>query len=186
MYSLTWLPKVLIDAGLHVVEVTGWQTRGHGDMSTIKGVLCHHTACSDLTHDHPSLGVVTKGRPDLTGPLAQLLLTRDGTYYIIAAGKAYHAGRGLWQGVSNGNSHFIGIEAENNGTTEIWKPEEMVAYHKGVAAILSHIKALPIMAAGHKEYALPKGRKIDPHFDMVEFRKEVGKIMEGDSVDKKE
>jgi hypothetical protein len=39
-------------------------------------------------------------RPDLSGPLAQLCLGRDGAFYIIAAGRAYHAGAGNWQGVS--------------------------------------------------------------------------------------
>ncbi|WLA68065.1 hypothetical protein [Bradyrhizobium diazoefficiens] len=31
-YSLTWLPGVLHDARLEVLEQPGWQTRGHGDM----------------------------------------------------------------------------------------------------------------------------------------------------------
>jgi hypothetical protein len=39
-YSLTWLPEVLRDAGLEVLEVAGWQTRGHGDMGKVQGVLC--------------------------------------------------------------------------------------------------------------------------------------------------
>ena len=35
------------------------------------------------------------------------------------------------------------------------------------------------MCAGHKEYALPHGRKDDPNFDMVMFRKDVAKLMLG-------
>ena len=33
------------------------------------------------------------------------------------------------------------------------------------------------MAAGHKEYCRPVGRKDDPSFDMVAFRVDVAKIM---------
>jgi peptidoglycan hydrolase-like protein with peptidoglycan-binding domain len=59
----------------------------------------------------PSLRVLIEGRSNLPGPLAQLGLGRDGTCYVIAAGRCNHAGAGLWQGVSTGNSSFIGTEA---------------------------------------------------------------------------
>ena len=55
----------------------------------------------------------------------------------------------------------------------------MDAYRRGVAAILKHIRAKPIMCCGHREYALPVGRKPDPTFNMNVFRREVGNIMEG-------
>jgi murein L,D-transpeptidase YcbB/YkuD len=55
----------------------------------------------------------------------------------------------------------------------------MDAYHRGVAAILSKIGAPALMCAGHKEYALPKGRKPDPSFDMNEFRRQVEAFMSG-------
>ena len=32
-FSLTWLPTVLLDAGLRVAEQPGWQTRGRGDVA---------------------------------------------------------------------------------------------------------------------------------------------------------
>lgn len=177
-YSLTWLPKVLRDAGLTVIEQPGWQTRGHGDVGEIVGVICHHTA-GGKKGNMGSLGVITNGRPGLSGPLAQLGLGRDGTYYMVAAGKASHAGRGEWEGYSNGNSQFIGIEAENTGldNDSPWPKVQMDAYAQGVAAILDYLEADSIMCAGHKEYALPKGRKPDPDFDMVEFRKQVAELM---------
>src|SRR5262249_61505910 len=112
--SLTWLPQVLLKAGLKVGEQPGWQERGRGDIGPVKGVMCHHTA-GPPTGIMPSLGIVTNGRPDLPGPLAQLCLGRDGTYFVVAAGRANHAGVGNWQGLSRGNSSFIGIEAENTG-----------------------------------------------------------------------
>ncbi len=170
IYSLTWLPDVLRAAGLTVVEEPDWRTRGHGDVGTIQGVLCHHTA-GPLTGNAPSLGVVINGRPDLAGPLSQLVLGRDGTFFIVAAGEAWHAGIGRWQGITAGNTHMIGIEAENTGLpNDPWPAVQMDAYRRGVAAILKHIHAASIMCAGHKEFALPKGRKSDPSFDMDKFR----------------
>src|SRR5689334_16619199 len=113
-YSLTWLPDVLAVAGQHVVLESNWETRGHGDMADVKGVLCHHTA-GPKSGDAPSLPTVIAGRPDLAGPLAQLFLSRSGTWHVVAAGKAWHAGRGSWNGIIDGNAHLIGIEAENTG-----------------------------------------------------------------------
>jgi hypothetical protein len=181
MYSLLWLPQVLRDAGLEVLEHSGWQNRGHGDMAAVQGILCHHT-CGPLHGDLPDVNVLVEGRPDLGGPLCNLGLGRSGKFYMIAAGKGWHAGRGNWQGVTDGNAHLIGIEAENTGETkgpraERWPDVQMKAYQRGCAAILAHVKAKPIMAAGHKEFALPKGRKDDPSFDMAAFRIEVATLM---------
>lgn len=178
-FSLTWLPQVLLDAGLKVAKQPGWETRGHGDVASIKGVICHHTAGAK-TGNMPSLGVVTNGRPGLEGPLAQLCLGRDGTYFIVAAGRCFHAGRGDWQGFSTGNSSFIGIEAENTGLpADPWPAIQVEAYRRGAAAILKKIRANAIMCCGHKEYALPSGRKSDPTFDMGDFRQRVSAIMAG-------
>jgi len=182
-FSLTWLPQVLLGAGLKVAEQPGWRTRGRGDVGATKGVICHHTAGAQ-TGNMPSLGVVTNGRPGLAGPLAQLCLGRDGTYFVVAAGRCNHAGVGNWQGLTAGNTNFIGIEAENTGFTsgpkaDPWPAVQMDAYRRGVAAILKKIRANAIMCCGHKEYALPVGRKPDPTFDMDEFRSQVGAIMAG-------
>ena len=139
-FQLTWLPIVLRNAGLKVAEVDGWPNRGRGDVGTIKGVMCHHTA-GPVNGNMPSLGVLREGRSDLPGPLAQLGLGRDGTYYVIAAGRANHAGRGEWKGVADGNGSFIGIEAENTGIGDSTKPKfepwpevQLDAYRRGDAA----------------------------------------------------
>jgi len=182
-FSLTWLPKVLLDAGLRVAEQPGWKTRGRGDVGTIRGIICHHTAGAK-TGNMPSLGVVTNGRDDLPGPLSQLCLGRDGTFFVVAAGRCNHAGAGNWQGLTSGNSSFIGIEAENTGKLEgpnadPWPSVQLDAYRRGVAAILTKLRANAIMCCGHKEYALPVGRKPDPTFDMEDFRRQVATIMAG-------
>ncbi|ASU34785.1 peptidoglycan recognition protein family protein [Mucilaginibacter xinganensis] len=181
-FSLTWLPDVLINAGLKVALSPGWESRGHGEMSEVRGVICHHTATPGKNSGNmPTLKTLIVGRPDLSGPLAQLGLGRDGTYYIVAAGRCFHAGAGEWQGTTSGNSHFIGIEAENTGGHDDtpWPAIQLEAYHRGVAAILNHIGKDASSCAGHKEYALPKGRKSDPDFDMDTFRVAVTDILNG-------
>ena len=135
IYSLTWLPGVLRGAGLKVAEVEGWESRGVGDVGDIAGVICHHTA-GPRNGNMPSLGTLVSGRPDLSGPLAQIGLGRDGTCYVIAAGRCNHAGAGAWQGIKMGNARFIGIEAENTGDDDDypWPAVQMDAYRRCVAA----------------------------------------------------
>jgi peptidoglycan hydrolase-like protein with peptidoglycan-binding domain len=179
-FSLIWLPDVLKAAGLKVATVPGWQDRGARDVGETFGILCHHTA-GGKTGNMSSMKTILNGRPDLPGPLAQLGLGRDGTFYVIAAGRCNHAGKGIWQGLTNGNSNFIGIEAENTGNHDDfpWPAVQVDAYQRGVAAILKHIGRDASFCAGHKEYALPRGRKTDPDFDMVAFRAAVQAILDG-------
>lgn len=179
IFSLTWLPEVLQRVGLKISEVSDWRTRGHGDMGKVRGVMVHHTVGAS-TGNMPSLNLLQRGRPDLSGPLAQIGLGRDGTFYIIAAGRAYHAGKGEWRGLTAGNTSFIGIEAENSGTaTDPWPEVQVDALRRGVAAILQHVGADSSMVCGHKEYALPKGRKQDPLWEMAPFRESVAALIAG-------
>jgi hypothetical protein len=176
-YSLTWMADALNGAGLQVVEEPGWQSRGHGDFGPARGVLIHHTGSNARGGNAPDLGMVIAGRPDLSGPLCNLLLSRDATFHLVAAGKANHAGKGQWHGVVEGNTEMIGIEAENNGSTEPWPEAQMDTLLAGSAALLLHMNADSVMCAGHKEYAVPRGRKVDPDFDMVAFRDHLEAMM---------
>jgi hypothetical protein len=174
--KLTWLPTVLLNAGLKVSEVNGWANRGRpGDMADkVWGVVCHHTVGA-VSGNMPSLNVLINGHPSLNGPLSQLGLGRDGTYYVIAAGKCNHAGPGSWKGIS-GNSKVIGIEAENTGyVTDPWPAVQLDAYKRGVAAILNKLGQGSDWCCGHKEWT---SGKIDPHsIDMGQFRSDVNSIM---------
>ncbi len=168
---LLWLADVLRAAGCSVVETVGWKERGRGDMGTVRGILAHHTGPGSKAG---LLNLITDGRKDLAGPLSQLFLDEDGTWYVIAAGRCNHAGAGSWQGVTSGNSSFIGVEARNAGDgKDVWENVQIDAYALGCAAILMKLGEDAVMVAGHKEYALPRGRKIDPSFDMVAFREQV-------------
>lgn len=178
-YSLTWLPEVLEKAGLKVAETVEWRTRGRAEMGPIKGVICHHTA-TIAGGNMPTLDILINGRSDLPGPLCHLGLGRDGTFYVVAAGRANHAGAGSWEGLDTGNSNFIGIEAENSGREDDpWEEVQLDAYKRGVAAILKHVGAGVRMCCGHKEYA-PR-RKVDPSFDMASFRADVAALLIGKS-----
>jgi len=176
-FSLSWLADILRAAGLDVVEQPGWLARGQGPMDAVRGIICHHTA-GPKSGNMPSLDVLTNGRPGLAGPLCQLGLARDGTWFVIAAGRGSHAGAGSWKGITSGNASFIGVEAENQGiAVDPWPAVQLDAYKKGAAAILKKLGADVSMCIGHKEWA-PR-RKIDPTFDMDEFRAGVAAIMAG-------
>jgi len=171
-----WLADVLRAAGLNVLEHESWQERGHGDFLDIRGVLCHHTAGGGPD----DWRLVQEGRPDLPGPLAQLVLEKDGTYRVIAAGICWHAGLGSWPGwpTDGANYHTIGIEAVSSGTEPWdWTPEQLGAYRDGCAAILAQIGRSAHDCVAHHEYS--SEGKIDPAgIDMVAFRRDVQGVLD--------
>lgn len=179
MARALWLADALRAEGVNVIEVAGWQERGSSTF-TPKAVLAHHTA-SAAGSNAPGLGICINGRSDLPGPLAQVVLARNGDAYVIASGRANHAGKGEWKGVS-GNSNLLGIEAENNGVGESWSDKQMDAYVRVVAAMLRYLKLSAEFVAAHYEYAQPKGRKIDPKGNvdfMTGFRAKVAQRLKG-------
>jgi hypothetical protein len=168
---LTDLADAARTSGLTVIEVDGWRARGHGPMTAVDTIVCHHTAtASTAKGDYPSLGIVRDGRPDLSGPLAQLGLGRSGTVYVIAAGVSYHAG--VVYRTSQDNAHAIGIEAEHDGISP-WPTAQVDAYARLCAALVDHYDLDVPDVLGHKEVAKPQGRKTDPNFDMPAFRADV-------------
>jgi hypothetical protein len=177
---VTWLADVLREGGCQVVEQPGWELRGLGSMGTVRGVILHHTGGPANATGTPSLPTVLNGRPGLRGPLSQMYLDRGGVFHVLAAGKCNHAGPGAWQGVTAGNTSLLGIEAENAGTgNDPWPPPQLNAYLMGVAAILKRLGVDASWAIGHKEWALPHGRKVDPTFDMPTFREQVAHMLDG-------
>lgn len=172
---VTWLADALRAEGVKVQEHPGWRTRG-GDLGQVQGVICHHTA-GPTRGNAPSLSTCVNGRPDLPGPLAQIVLARDGTAIVIAAGKANHAGAGGWRGVT-GNAHVLGIEAENTGRGEPWGANQMEAYVRCCAAICRHEHLSAAAVCAHREWA-PR-RKPDPAgIEMAGFRARVQARLQG-------
>jgi hypothetical protein len=190
---MDWLPDVLRDAGLHVEVEPGWATRGAPTMNP-RGVIAHHTASSPKQSNRSVFDLLVRGRvgplddPKVPGPLCHLALTRAGGWRVIATGKANHAGVGAWRGVTS-SIEMIGIEALNWGNTEAfptrepWPAVQLDAYDRGVAAILHHVGADESMLCGHREWALPPGRKPDPSgIDMDAMRRRVATLLEGDTM----
>ena len=175
---LTNLADILRGAGLNVVEVAGWKTRGHGVMTSVKSIIIHHTA-GPASGDFPSLAYMRDGSSSLAGPMVQLGLGRTGTWFVIAAGRSYHAGNTMDDSVY-GNSNAIGVEAEGVGLPATdsghahWPEVQYQSYIKGVKALQKAFGVPTARVMGHKEVAIPKGRKIDPNFSMAEFRSKLG------------
>lgn len=143
--------------GLVVVEISGWQTRGDAVLNP-EGSVDHHTAAA-LGQNAPSLGICINGRSDLPGPLCHVLIGRDNTCYVIASGRANHAGSGGFWGIS-GNSKVYGVEHENTGTgTEPWREDQRVTAAKVHAALLEGIPNVALRrVCEHKDWT---DRKID-------------------------
>lgn len=152
---------------------------GHGPMGDVLGVMLHHTATpASAAGDYPSLKVVTQGRRDLPGPLCNFGLGRSGAIYLVSEGRAYHAGPGYWLGVTAGNTHFLGIEAENPGTGAPWPAVQLDAYRRLAASILHAIGRDTSWEIRHATWAHPPGRKIDTAgFDMSRFDAAVGRML---------
>lgn len=179
MVMLTQLADVLRDAGLSVKEVPGWQSRGKPWASNPDGFIAHHTGGGDNVSAAVALVRDGRANPPLAGPLSQFVLPPDGTWHIIAAGRSNHAGPGRWQGITSGNSEMFGCEAMNRGDgKDVWEPQQMHSYAAGAAALAKHFGFPALNVCGHKEWALPKGRKIDPTFDMPTFRELVADLMD--------
>lgn len=187
---LLGLADALRDEGVKVQEISGWQSRSSGGIhynnNGKKGVILHHTASSISGGPAPALGIVTYGRSDLPGPLANVLTGRDLVARVVAAGKANHAGAGgpfRTVAASNANYEMAGIEAENNGIGEIWTPQFLEFNMKVAAAILKLQKLDASWCIGHKEWT---SRKPDPSTSMVAFRLMLAEYMGGLKLDPEE
>lgn len=183
---LTDLADAARKSGLQVVELAGWKTRGRPYVKNAgrdfipKGIVCHHTG-SDL-EGTAGTKILLAGRPDLPAPLSQLSLSRSGVVYIVAAGRANHAGAVHSVGfmkAGDGNAQSIGIEAQNSGS-EGWSAKQLDAYHKLCAALCDHYGWSRANVVGHGECST--AGKWDPgvHGKMISmgtFRAAVAKVV---------
>ncbi|RZL85269.1 MAG: hypothetical protein EOP32_00395 [Rhodococcus sp. (in: high G+C Gram-positive bacteria)] len=170
-----WLKDVLQLWDVPIIETDNWRSRGHGDFREVRGVIGHHTAGGGAN----DWIVVRDGRLGLAGPLAQIVLEKDGTARLICVGIAYHAGSGAgsaWAGkfTTDAKWHTIGIEAVSRGTPPWdWTSQQLDSYRKIVAAILWRLNKDSTWFCGHREYNLVDG-KIDPAgIDLNVFRADV-------------
>jgi hypothetical protein len=85
--------------------------------------------------------MLTRGRPDLPGPLCQWSIGWGGGVLVHTAGRANHAGRNRRLGdfpAGDGNAHFLGCEVDTNGTQSMG-PAQYEALVIGTAAIHKHM-----------------------------------------------
>lgn len=167
------LAEALRCRDVNVVEAPGWQTRGSVTFQP-RGVVVHHTGPGSTKG---LIDLCIRGRSDLPGPLCQILLDPNGVAYVLAAGRANHAGAGEWRGLV-GNTSVFGIEAVHTGSaTQPWPTRQLEAYYRCCAALLDLMKLCDARSVcGHKEWA--PGRKIDPiRLDMSAFRARVTTLL---------
>lgn len=167
--SLTDLADVCRAAGLKVIEVSGWQTRGRGGSGGAatggyedgrpSAIMMHHTA----SKTKPINDVMYMTFNATFAPIANLGLDRTGRVWVMAGRATNTNGSGqALPGVpaNSANSHAIGIEAFNDGIGESWPVVQQQAYVTLVAALCRPYKIPPAHVHAHFEYA--PNRKVDP------------------------
>jgi hypothetical protein len=160
---LTWMADAFRKNGLRVKEVKGWKNRGRDGTLDPRGVIFHHTASAAKGAPAPALGLLLKGKPEVAGPLCNVLVDRDGTVLLIAAGRSNHGGDGgPFRNIplNSANSFLVGVEVENNGVGERWSKELLDTLDVVFAIILLGLRRRSKWLIGHKEWA--PGRKPDP------------------------
>jgi N-acetylmuramoyl-L-alanine amidase len=175
---LLGLAAAIRAAGVPTVEISGWKTRGRltGSDGAKHGAMFHHTASPLSMSTKTTVSILVNGRSDLPGPLCNVAVGRDRRAYIVAAGKANHAGYGgPWRDVpkDSGNLYICGVEVENNG---IGEPYDFAVLDRVFGAILGLQGRAAGWCVGHKEWA--PARKNDPYpVDMAWYRRRLAGFM---------
>lgn len=154
-----YLPKSLPDrlraAGLNVVVLDGWHSRGRptstGGFAPV-GMLNHHTGArdeiGDFANDRAYAEWMAKvGRSDLPAPLVQLSLSLEATVYVLAAGRCNHAGTAKSAGSvagGDGNNLYVGMEWMLSGTQNI--PAKMYQAGATVNAVMLELLGSSVRA----------------------------------------
>lgn len=102
---------------------------------------------------------------------AHYVIARDGmiTQLVKEGDRAWHAGAGEWNGITDVNSHSIGIELDNDGLTPFAAPL-MDTLADLLPKIVARWDIQPENIIGHEDCA--PGRKMDPgpKFDWPRIR----------------
>jgi hypothetical protein len=193
----TWLAEELRAGGCKVKTYRDWKERGRphssGEFDPF-GLLLHHTGNhSTMSNPVPGLSTCLHGRgpPDpLAGPLAHVVIGRDGLCHVIAAGRANHAGTNDGSGTGpilagDGNAQMIGFEVSYSGEQDMGD-EQYAAMVMASAAVLRHLGKDEKHARGHKETSSagkwdPGRDGIDsPEYLMDDIRADIGKALRGE------
>lgn len=139
----------------------------------IDAIVLHHTASNNGAGDIAWL------RNPKSQVSAQYVLDRDGTIYQLVGDekRAWHAGESALNGVpTDVNGRSIGIEIVNDGSGKTPFTE---AQYKSLGQLVGYLKQrydVPMKnIVGHKDVAVPHGRKNDPapNFDWNRLRNDI-------------
>lgn len=125
----------------------------------IDTIVLHHTASNDTAGD-----LATLTSPN-SGVSAHYLIGRDGTIFQLVPDElqAWHAGESQLRGEPSVNPRSIGIEITNDGSGSTPFTD---AQYAALRKLVPHLVAaydVPIEnIVGHKDVAVPVGRKSDP------------------------
>lgn len=178
----TWLADVLRDAGLEVIEHAGWKYHDTGGTWSPSFGVVHATAAPRAQADSVQVDVVRNGRAGLPGPIANCVVTRDGRWHVVAAGRCnttLPGTAGPFKG--QGNTYALGVEGCNDNRAEPWPDEQYRSYVRGWAAICRRLGWTAARLVGHREHT--PGHKTDPTFDMDRFRADVAAVLVGEDDD---
>lgn len=166
---LVELADVLRAAGLMVIEYNGWpsRSRSSGGYSDNRPwcVMWHHTASSPWTSPNDDAYYMCHTSSDR--PIANLMVARDASVWVLAAGATNTNGKGGPWSTSRGtvpmdsmNTHAVGIEIQNDGLGEPYSAAVMDAAFRTSIAVGRHLDLDPTDCATHFSWA--PTRKIDP------------------------
>lgn len=164
---LTDMANWLRSAGVAVVEYDGWKNRarssGGYEPDRPWCIMWHHTASKTSPENDASY--MCHGSGDK--PIANILLARDGTAWVLAAGATNTNGKGQGFQTSRGrvpadsmNTYAVGIEIANNGVGESYPQEQIDAAFAISLELCKRLGLQPADACEHQFYA--PDRKIDP------------------------
>jgi hypothetical protein len=180
-------------------ELPGWTTRGrdpeHGPFSDVRGIVIHHTGSDAGQSDDYLRFLAIDGRPNLPGPLCNVATDMDGDLWLIAQGRANHAGSGSsavlakvtgenYPGYASelkpgpddtdGNAHFYGNEVRYDGGQPMTAKQYASAV-RWAAAICDFHGWSALSIIGHREWT---SRKPDPgNCPMNKFRLDVAALL---------
>lgn len=119
---------------------------------------------------YTAMPTCAESRARLCDPAAEVsahwLIAEDGTcdQLVDEARRAWHAGAGAWGGITDVNSHSIGIELANPGDAPFPEPQ-MAALERLLAAIMARWAIRPEGIIGHSDMAPERKRDPGPRFN---------------------
>jgi N-acetylmuramoyl-L-alanine amidase len=134
--------------------------RNSRDGAAIDTIVLHHTAGGGTAQDTGRYFQNPKSRVS-----SHYIVGKDGTIVqsVDDQDRAWHAGKSAFRGRDDVNDFSIGIEIVNRGDgKDPFTDAQYEALGRLVAYLQGEYRIPRDRITGHKDVALPKGRKVDP------------------------